>query len=326
MKKLIGIIIALVILCTLFASCKDDTEKDPESTCAATDEATTEASKVEAPAFEFSPDEWFADLIEHWHYGENGERLDVAPHDGERKCKTCRSQIVSESFGESILLMYDENEYVSKELIFDRNDKLVDGIYTSYKYNENGLLISEKSYDIEYTLMSETYYEIIEGESRISTSISYIEGIKFTMEFDMYENMIKSEWFDESGNLTDLYESEYTYNEHGQMLSSRESNNGKLISEAVYRIPEGVTERGEEICIKLIYYPEEGGKEITEYFDDGWNEKSVYAYDESGKLVTEQIFEMSADSTFSYMKTETVYNADGTKTVTEYDENGNVVS
>lgn len=152
--------------------------------------------------------------------------------------------------------------------------------------------------------------------------------------------------YNKEGKLFFAHQMEYTYFENGEIKTSRTIENGKLINESEFVMQEGYS-----VVRYSTDYHEDGAKTLCEYNDMGYMIKQVYfnkegkqtyaatteyTFDEdgnvteartyaNGKLTTLDRYAIAEDG-YSYLHISTSYNADGSTTVTEYNENGEIVS
>ncbi len=332
MKKIILAFTALVLICTALASCSGESTDDPEITPAATEApAVEETSAEETEAeeiFEYDPEEWYADLYNHWHFNESGQRVDLSPHESERKCTVCNAYFFLDAMGNTNIILYNKQGDMKVDLLYDQRGNLIDGIYALFKYEEyNGstVKLSEKNYDPYDNLVGEYYYKTVEGASFLNRMVSYLNGMTFITEYDKFNNIVLEEMIDASGVSSGIFEYEYTYDSEGFKLNDKVKKDGKPYSEGEYAIDKS-GKRPKNYTEKRTFFLENGGTEVCTYQEDLGLMLTKSVYSPAGKLVCDQAYGIKANGWETYVKTETLYNANGTKTVTEYDENGNIIS
>lgn len=239
-----------------------------------------------------------------------------------------------------------------------------DGSKTVNAYDENGEIISMLVYDAEGNLTHEEYSEYAlddEGESyECKATITYEDGTKYVAEYTQYGDLITRVKYNAEGELEFEERYEREYNEEGQMLWEKTYHNGMLTEEIVsyavssdgdytIRYPEQVIEYyedGTKIVFyyntnadmdKEVYYKADGSVKFTltyvyDIVDDGewdveehgiWNHFSIY---KDGVLYSETKRNVSEEGWGTYEAQMIQYHEDGTKTVTEFDESGEVVS
>ena len=166
--------------------------------------------------------------------------------------------------------------------------------------------------------------------------------------YDEYNNWTRLIIYDSEGNVTNE-KAEYTYDEKGNMLSMKSYKNDKVTLECEY----GINADGYSTEIKTVVYKEDGKKSLSEYNllgdlikeveykEDGTVEKEhvvEITYNDDGKqlekhyenekLVKEVKYIVASRDSWGgkiWNTEETVYNEDGTTTVTLYDENGTAI-
>jgi hypothetical protein len=180
---------------------------------------------------------------------------------------------------------YNENYDLLQCVTYDADGNVVLTVRSEFGYNENGMVIWEKTYENDRLtaeenyyfeeIITDSYYEVI--HYMINSTEYFEDGSKMVGEYDHRGNYIKMVEYDADGNC--LYEMgyEYGYDEEDYfLLWTKEYYNGVLVNEATYY------------------------NEVIEY--DGYYE---------------EIF---------YRDTFTEYAEDGTVTVTELDEDGEIIS
>ncbi|MBR5314470.1 MAG: hypothetical protein IKU45_03535 [Clostridia bacterium] len=197
-----------------------------------------------------------------------------------------------------------------------------------------------------------------EGNHALENNICTVCGVQITLTGDSTGELCfyneKGDWsqlitYNEDGTVVNET-AEYTYDDDDNKLTMKTFKDGKPVLETEY----GINEDGYSTEIKNTVYAEDGSKKVyiynlknditneTTYKADGTVETELtieYTYNENGekelekhtldgKLIKEiKYFVFSADSWGGkiWYSEVTEYNADGTTTVSTYDENGESV-
>lgn len=266
---------------------------------------------------------WDVDLTSHWQIcNECGETVNLGEHKLKfddfgfaEICKTCGVEIVNwEDY--TTVWLYDgskDNGGIGnpvKFLDYNSNGELTDVITFEYERDNSGNVVKSLEYR-NGAFFSECYYVMTdngnfkEKENIISdgtvTTILYAlnskgesyeashifkdtDGSKTVNEANEMGDLIKSTIYEADGTIFNVRSWEYTYNEEGEEVASKEYLDGELSSESTYK-----------------YIKEE------------------YTYDNNGQTVIDRY-------TRSYTDTYTQYWYDGSKTITVYDEDYNILS
>jgi hypothetical protein len=230
------------------------------------------------------------------------------------------------------------------------------GEYFTTDYDEYGNSVHSVSFDADGQKGWESWTEYTPGgengfyESKHTES--YADGTSMSAQYNMYKDVICREYFDAEGNLTDTSSWEYDYDEAGAKLWEKEYSNGKLIYEITgyavsvdgdeyVRYPRSTIEYFDDgTRLETFYGPKSELKQINLYdadggtiytltygyevFEDGnWKRITIH---EGDKLVSDTEYVMDADGIWSRKAVTTQYNSDGTKTVTTFDENEEILT
>ena len=251
-------------------------------------------------------------------------------------------------------VLQNEDTYVENngEFILAKSTMYYDGGCTVNEYDEYGNMVHMSDTDEAGNVEAESWYEYTmdpDGgfyESKYTERLP--EGGKLEAQYTPMGDIIVRVWYDEAGNETRVDTWEYEYNEAGQDEWQKQYTDGVLVyeitgygeysnSEFSMRYPECIIEYYEdgtrleqkhgsngEIETETAY---SAGGDVVEvltytyetYEDGNWKAIQVFNGD---KLVQDKQYARTADDSGSYLETETVYNDDGTTTVTTYDEDG----
>ena len=267
-------------------------------------------------------DGWELNAKEHWQSCECGETLNTAAHtlDESSVCTACGAEI--QDFGDFVdVSTYSEYGDPLRMTSYDANGGVTSDMRYEYEYDADGNKLSHKYYG-DGVLMEEAVYEA--GEPVQYTSY-YEDGTKNVSEYDEDGNVVSTVFYDADGTVSSTTESEYAYTADGE---SYEAKNTMTDFEGAKYIGE-YNEQGDQTA--WIYYDAEGNL-VTE-------ERYEFEYDEEGDLrakrtyvdgaLTEELLYTTViygNGWMSYPSTVIDYASDGSKTVTEYDENDEIVS
>lgn len=338
MKKT-ALILAGILLCASLTACTTPDGEPQESTgsadtVAATEPATEAATEPETEAatehVHTATGEWDRDAKQHWQVCEDGEKLNVGEHtlDDEGICSVCHSLVTDYGEGQFIVNNHDEHGDTVRYTYYDADGSVVEEEFTEYGLDAEG-----NCYELKTTRYDYTY------------------GAIYVSEYNEYGDQTARTISDLEGNVeqTDRFEREY--NDEGDPIWEKSYTNDVLVQEITgyqtyvdgeytMRFPETV-----------IDYYEDGTKLVTDYGDDGevaketyykadgtvekewtytyetdsegnWTSIKVY---EGERLVKETEYALDADG-WNYPVKETEYHEDGSKTVCEYNEYGELVS
>lgn len=165
-----------------------------------------------------------------------------------------------------------------------------------YKFNRNGCLTEQYSYDIDNRLSSKSIHKY-EGGNCVKETNYNCEGDISSENYKKYDtqgNKIEEEKRDENGNVSSRYE--YEYDKTGRVSEYKLMDaDGKLDFKRVYQYNEKgdvvsetvYNEKNEEVARKQTDYNENGLiKETADYFKGVLSSKVLYEYNEKGLLVS----------------------------------------
>lgn len=270
---------------------------------------------------------WEVDPANHWKTCTDcGEIVEQAAHtlSEDDQCTVCGAQIIDWDDSRSLYL-YNDNGDLLKSADYDRDGNLMTETICQYEYDNDGLLIASAT-TTDGVLVEECTYTAVNGESVIARSISYAyDGTKFINDFDEHGNLIGLISYDAEGNVEYQSASEYAQTADGEWYETK----------CTYTEYDGTvyvsTYAENHDQIGLVVYDTDGSVLQSKawertYDDEGrWQTVKIYNND---VLIEEAIYQTVVDeygcSTFP--KTVTEYHEDGTITVTNYDENGEIIS
>lgn len=275
-------------------------------------------------------EEWDRDLQKHWHACECGEKFEEEDHvigEEQIQCEICGSEvwIYGEEAGPGDICDYDENGNVIRNTSYDENGEMIDDYRYLLQYDADGNRIHEEVYWNGQLIEVVEYALSKNGEVVMKNRLGYDpEGGSSIVEFDEYGSCVHTVTYDADGAV--IYENfaEYTYDEEGWILYTKESVyfDGVLSAEHEYN------QYNDEVLD--VFYNEDGSVSFgsrTEYeYDERGNRLSMKVYDVvTGRLTRESAYAVKKIDGWeeNYEATEICYEEDGSKYVYEYDERGN---
>ena len=267
-------------------------------------------------------DGWERNAKEHWQICECGESVNTAAHtlDENNVCTGCGSEI--QDFGDFMdVSTYTEQGDPLHMTSYDADGNVLSDMRYEYEYDADGNKLSHKYYG-DGVLMEEAEYEA--GVPTQYTNY-YEDGTKSVSDYDEDGNAVSTAYYDADGKVYSETQSEYAYTADGE---SYETKNTMTDMDGAVYISE-FNEQGDQIA--WICYDPDGNlmtEERYEYeYDDEGNTlaKKIYV---SGALSQELLYTTvtDADGWMSYPGTVIDYFDDGSKTVTEYNENDEIIS
>lgn len=307
MKKLRKNVVLCMALILALAGCADKTKDEKEH--------VHEAGK-----------KWECNETSHWKVCECGEQIDVEEHViNDSKCEICGAEIWDMGDGSVMLITY--NEFGDLEIMrtYDEEGNVTCESISEYETDSDGNKVSAKYYEDGVLQTEETYLTTQDGVNYVAESKGYFDdGTWYVNEYDENSNVVRAYSCDKTGNITSDSTYEYSYNEAGECYESKMTS-------------------VDENCSTVTEYNEHGDMLRWEYYDAEGNLENVdvyeYGYDDEGQklwlkqytndvLVHEVVNYATAEDEYGttrYEQKVIEYNEDGTKTVYEYDENGNVI-
>lgn len=280
-------------------------------------------------------DAWEMDLNNHWKTCTDcGKKLEKGTHiidEASEACTVCGAVVMD--FGDyTSLRMYNESDEPLKVTDYDTNGKVLTETIFHYEYDAEGNLI-HSSQVTDGVLMNESEYTIVNGRRMLYCYTGYMEdGSKSVSYYDENENVIEGISYNADGN-----EEMRTYSEYKQDAAG-------CWYEATTTIPEPdggsyVTERneyGDEIA--TARYDANNNLVFRNVNHDSHLDVYTYTYDADGNCetmdyycndvqmsFTEYATKMTEDGPVTYPRNVTVFEEDGTKTMTIYDESNQAV-
>ena len=295
------------------------------------------------------------DLNERWELCDCGEKLNVTQHAwvmddwGDQLCTTCGAQQYLWEDGTLELCGVDEQDSIVRQLSWDADGQLVLNASARYEYDAEGHVTYAWYYEDDVLLAESAYALDAEGyETEVMTVTYYDDGSMTVIEYNLMgdQTLYSYYW---AGVLESAVRFDYVYDEAGHITRMRTFSEDALIEEADYVL----LEQGDEIIhyparltawfeddTRIVYINDANGDTLAEsHYDAAGNLvltlEFVTEYDEEGNLlrvtttqdgVLAMVEEYAIDGDgWTYLAVETVYGADGTATVTWYDENGEMI-
>lgn len=276
-----------------------------------------------APKHTHTPTEgWELNAKEHWQLCECGETINTAAHapDESSRCSVCGAEIWD--FGDFVdVNTYNEYGDILRMTSYDANGNVIGDLRYEYEYDADGNKLLAKYY-ADGVLMDETAYE--EGLP-VRYTTYYEDGTESFAEYDENGNVFHFVFYEADGAVSSETWSEFGFTADGE---SYESKNTMVDADGVKYIGE-YNQQGD---MTAWFCYDAGGNLLTEeryefeYDAEGRTQvKRIYI---SGVLTEELIYTVVTDEAgwMGYPGTVITYEADGSMTVTEYDENDNVIS
>lgn len=249
---------------------------------------------------------------------------------------------------------YNDHGELILEKDYDENGNVIYYFVGEYEYNEDGIMLSKKTYK-NGSLSTEEYFKTTEDGWTYTESetVYYPElGNAFKSIYNEFGDQIGRIIYDADDNIVSEFVFEIEYDENGNITCERHYTDGVLTYEALDYVTETDDYSFTRYPTTNVTYFEDGSKNVTvngkygliksttTYAADGSvKSETVYEYEffesgekkslkiiMNGKTVSEEFYEFNADGWMTYLKKEIHYFEDGSKTVIEYDENWNIVS
>lgn len=270
---------------------------------------------IETIEYTIGPDGWSQPVIQKYFDPEGGSSVNRYDEYG--------NIIRSESFDDSAALIFEEDyEYTYDEdgmilscrqtgryteggsYVYESNEHGDDtlsasyaadgtldfGRRTEYEYNENGLKVWSKTYDLaDDRLVEEIIFGIVSDEydewDYEKTVTEYAEdGCSTVTEYDDNYNELSVTEYNEDGEIETVYRYEYEFDEYGNIMWCGRYENGRLYETSQY---EFIDTEDYSCYFEMIRTEinEDGSMYIREYDMDG-NEVSAGLFDKDGNPVS----------------------------------------
>lgn len=270
---------------------------------------------------------WDADYDSHWMTCTDcGEKTDKAAHtpDDMDTCTVCGAQLID--WGDSkTLFLFAENGDPLKTADYDADGNVITETVNGYEYDADGSLLRATT-TTDGTLTEECLYAVTGGESVLEQFISYMDdGSKTVSDYDENGNPVRTCAYEADGSLNFESESEYALSADGAWYEAQytemQNDGGKIVST--------YAENGDQLS--ATHYEADGSvrnASVWEYTYDGDGNWANVKYYYNGALISELEYAIATteDGWMAYPETVTEYAEDGSKIVTVYDENDNVLS
>lgn len=229
------------------------------------------------------------------------------------------------------------------------------GVYSVEEYDFCGNVVRMTDFDAAGRITGQTQSEYSlnqDGESYESRHVEVREnGEKFVLAYNEHGDTTLQETYDADGKLAAQASWEYGYGTGDEEVWQKKYENGILIFEIISYAEmdrDGVSVRYPETS---IYYQKDGNRlvefrgpngepaMVTLYNADGSEAYvHIYTYETFGngcwknirvhdgdRLMREMVYQLNAEGTASYLAELTEYHEDGSRTVTEYNENQEII-
>ncbi len=236
------------------------------------------------------------------------------------------NKLTDKLYEDGQLVSFGEYELDSQGISFKKyeTEEYEDGSRCVYEYNESGDSMGYVLCDEEGNITESYRTEYITDEEDNLLGEKVYENEVLTQEISYASAKNEEEEF--------LYAEEVAhYSEDGSKLVEKYDENGELISELSYDA------EGKKIYeYDLEYFYDEDGNHVsTEKRENGkLKQEVIYEYDEEGNVTAEKTYEgkklvkeiQYAEAEYFFYEAKVItYNDDGTTTVEEYDENGELI-
>lgn len=250
----------------------------------------------------------YAESEAEYNYDKNGNKLSERMYD------------------DGVLITSCEYDYDSNGLTYRKyeTEHMEDGSKTVIEYNEHGDNLGSISYDAEGKQTESYRSEYITDDEGELIGEKVYENDILTKEMKYAEG--------NDGGEEYLYITEMTeYSQDGTKRTEIYNENGEVIKEIAYN------EEGEKLYaydLEYLYDDEENLTAIEKKEKGVVRQKIVYEYDDDGGISAEKTYEgdrlikeafYSEGENFFYESKIIIYNEDGTSTVEEYNENGEMI-
>ncbi len=198
--------------------------------------------------------------------------------------------------GTRIVYEYNESGDNLGYVAYDEKGNVTENVRSEYITDENGELIGEKVYENDILSKEMKYAAGNDGEEDylyIVEAVAYgDDGSKTVEEYDESGELIKEAYYDSEGNKVYDYDLEYFYDEEDNPTAIEKKEKGVLKERVIYEYDENGN-----IQYEKTYEGDRLVKEVQ------YAESDFYMYE--AKIIT--------------------YNEDGTATVEEFDEAGELI-
>lgn len=248
---------------------------------------------------------------------------------------------------------YNEDGLLSTKTEYNMNGVVLESEEYTYEKDADGNLISCTTYFSDGFVRIEKYAKAPDGDSYVYEENEYNDNGELQSIYKYRSDGFMEEYIQyEGGSVEYTRKYEYVLDENGEMLSLKIFDDGVLGQEGIYKYAQYPFAASDTVISEWIYYDSDGGKYIDIYDDFGRTvlEKEIdpdgntvsqiekeYTVDEIGRVILNKEFEdgvLSEETAYEYeglsddwiTRTETEYDSDGGKTVTQYNENYDTLS
>ncbi|MBQ1256751.1 MAG: hypothetical protein IIW08_00905 [Clostridia bacterium] len=268
--------------------------------------------------------QWERDMYEHWHLDETGRRIDVGAHRlDDIVCEICLSNVWMFEDGTCDITNYNEYEDIVRNSYYEADGMMLDDYVYIYSYDEDGNKLSSLTYYFGILIEEAEYGLDPFGDSVLKKTIGYNDdGSESVILCDEYGNTLSSTVTAEDGRVLFEESYEYTYGDDGFPIHTVQKS---LFDDGSCFIFE-LDEMGNQLFETQI---ESDGTVVYAY-------THTYEYDERGRMLSERVAEnerpvfetfytYESDDFWGYQSMTIDYFEDGSKTVCEMDEYGEII-
>ena len=243
---------------------------------------------------------WEMDKDNHWMLNSSGEAVDTAAHLlVDDVCTICGAEVIRFDDG-TWVQKYNEYGDITLWIIYDAEGNITQNSKNVYTYDEDGNWATQKSYEYG-VLVSESIYATVVEEDGSCTYAAEVttyntDGTKLVEKHTADGSCTTETLYNADGSVQHEYTVTYEYNEYDLISSIK-------------------TADGETIVTEIRYEYDENGNSLVD---------RTYSY---GTLVKEEFYTLISENffTYGYISKIIEYAEDGTQTVTEYNEYGDVI-
>ena len=245
---------------------------------------------------------WEADLENHWFTCECGEKAEAGAHKvKDDVCTVCGSDVSIYDDGSSYLGIYNTRGDLIHALSYAPDGTLENEETLEYVYGEDDGVLNRKSYVSGVLNVETDFGRTADGEPcEIRNTYHYEDGRRDVSEYTEQGDFLGNYYYDADGTLTGAYV--YEYAPDGSWMNEVAYEGERKMYQTEYRIKDGCQE-----IVRYTGYEEDGSISLTEY-DEMGNESLVASYGPNGE-------------TLSLLRYESVYDADGNRTLCRTYEN-----
>lgn len=295
------------------------------------------------------------DLNARWELCVCGERVNETQHvwmpeaEGEQLCSVCGAQQYLWENGTLELCGVDAHGSIARQIAWNAEGDVLMDLSTVYQYDEAGRLLSAWYYDGEVLCSESDFVVGADGyEVEIRATVYNEDGTMSITEYNERGDEILVAFYAD-GMLESELRYDYTYDADGYMTRMRTFSGETLVEEADFvtvAVEDGIVTYAAKLTAwfeddtHIVYLNDVNGDTLSEsYYDAAGTMVQAYTFEteydaegnllkvttsENGVVVLVEEYALDAEG-WAYCALETIYAADGTMTVTRYDEFGEII-